>query len=192
MRSFHLKIVVTSIMHQSTHECDKKPLNFRLDFERVHPPGGNACYALLERPAFMSHSSTLLTINRWLIVLFTILMVITAALAGHGIYKQGTMAWLITGHQHVGNLLFGLAVLQMVICYVMWTRKTIGGSIMLTSALVFLFTFAQIGLGYSTRSHLVDLVGWHIAVGVALTATTAVLATLLWTSRPREGTISTT
>jgi cytochrome b561 len=144
------------------------------------------------KAASMSQSSTLLTINRWLIVLFTVLMVVTAALAGNGIYKKGSMEWLITGHQHIGNLLFGLAVLQLVICYVMWTRKTIGGGIMLTSALVFLFTFAQIGLGYSTRSHMVELVGWHIAVGVGLTATTAVLATLLWTSRPREGSISTT
>lgn len=140
----------------------------------------------------MSQSKTLLTINRWLIVLFTVLMVATAALAGNGIYKQGTMAWLITGHQHVGNLLFGLAVLQLVICFALWSQKTINGGVMLTSVLVFLFTFAQIGLGYSTRSHMVDLVGWHIAVGVALTATTAVLATLLWTSRPHEGSISTT
>lgn len=140
----------------------------------------------------MSQSSTLHAINRWLISLFTILMVVTAALAGNGIYKKGTMEWLVTGHQHIGNLLFGLAVVQLVICYVMWTRKTIRGGIMLASAMVFLFTFAQIGLGYSTRSHMVDLVGWHIAVGVALTAATAVLTTLLWTSQPREGSISTT
>lgn len=140
----------------------------------------------------MSQFSTLLKLNRWLISLFTVLMVITAALAGNGIFKKGSMGWLITGHQHIGNLLFGLAVVQLVICYVMWTRKTIGGGIMLTSALVFLFTFAQIGLGYSTRSHMVDLVGWHIAVGVALTSATTALAMQLWTSRPREGSISAT
>ncbi len=139
----------------------------------------------------MSQSSTLLTIARWLIALFTVLMVVTAALAGNGIYKQGTMGWLITGHQHVGNLLFGLAVLQLVMCYVLWTRKAIAGNIMLTSVLVFLFTFAQIGLGYSTRSN-VEITGWHITVGVALTSATTVLLMQLWTSRPRSGSISTT
>ena len=96
---------------------------------------------------FMTRSSSLLTVNRWLIVLFTILMVGTAALAGNGIFKKGTMEWLITGHQHTGNLLFALAVVQLVISFVLWTRKSVGNGIMATSALVFLFTFAQIGLG---------------------------------------------
>lgn len=140
----------------------------------------------------MSNTTALHSINRWLIVIFTVLMVVTAALAGNGIFKSGTMEWLITGHQHVGNLLFVMAVAQLVVSYVLWTRKSISSGVMLTSALVFLFTFGQIGLGYSTRSHMVDLVGWHIALGVALTAATAVMATQMWTSTPRDGTISTT
>ena len=132
----------------------------------------------------MSNTTTLHTINRWLIVIFTALMIITAALAGNGLFKSGSMEWLVTGHQHIGNLLFVFAVLQMLISYVLWTRKSIGGAIMLTSALIFLFTFGQIGLGYSTRSHMVDLVGWHIALGVALTAATAVMSTQMWISTP--------
>lgn len=142
-------------------------------------------------PLRMSTSSMLLKLNRGLICLFTVLMVGTAALAGNGIFKQGSMEWLITGHQHTGNLLFALAVIQMVISFVLWSRKSVGNGIMLTSALVFLFTFAQIGLGYSTRSHMVNLVGWHIALGVALTAATAVMATQLWYARMPEGAIST-
>lgn len=139
----------------------------------------------------MSQSSSLLKLNRWLIVIFTVLMVVTAALAGNGIFKSGSMGWLITGHQHIGNLLFVMAVLQLVLSYVLWTRKTVGTGIMVSSALVFLFTFGQIGLGYSTRSHMVDLVGWHIALGVALTAATSVMATQLWTARMGGGSIST-
>lgn len=138
----------------------------------------------------MSSSSSLLTFNRWLIVVFTLLMIGTAALAGNGIFKKGTMEWLVTGHQHTGNLLFALAVVQLVISFVLWTRKTVNNGIMATSALVFLFTFAQIGLGYSTRSHMVDLVGWHIALGVALTATTSVMSTQLWYARTPKGAIS--
>lgn len=133
-------------------------------------------------------SSKLLLLNRWLVTVFTVLMVVTAALAGNGIFKKGDMPWLVTGHMHLGNLLFALAVVQLVVSYVMFTRRDLSGGTMVASALMFVFTFAQIGLGYSTRSHMVALVGWHIAVGVALTASTAVVATLLWaSSRPRNG-----
>jgi len=107
-------------------------------------------------------------------------MVVTAALAGNGIFRSGSDPWLITGHQHVGNLLFFLAVAQVVMCYLLYTRKVVSSEVIIVSALVFLFTFGQIGLGYSTRSHMVSLVGWHIALGVALTAATAILTTLLW------------
>lgn len=128
----------------------------------------------------MNQNSTLFALSKWMITLFTVLMVVTAALAGNGIFKKGTMEWLVIGHMHLGNFLFALAVVQMIVCYVLFTRKFIGNGVMLSSALVFVFTFAQIGLGYSTRSNMADLVGWHIALGVALTAATAVLTTLLW------------
>jgi hypothetical protein len=108
-----------------------------------------------------SGNSVLFALSKWIITVFTILMVVAAALAGNGIFKKGTMEWLV-------------------VCYVLFTRKQIGNGIMLSSALVFLFTFGQIGLGYSTRSHMTDIVGWHIALGVLLTAATAMLATLLW------------
>lgn len=139
----------------------------------------------------MSQSSTLLTINKWLVALFTVLMVCTAALGGNGLFKSGSMEWLVTGHMHLGNFLFVLAVAQMVISYMLWTKKMISGGTMAASALVFVLAFAQIGLGYSSRENKADLVGWHIAVGVALTATVAVLTTLLWTSRTDDGAIST-
>lgn len=128
----------------------------------------------------MSQSSSLHTLGKWTITLFTVLMVVTAALAGNGIYKGGSDPWLVTGHQHIGNLLFVLAVAQLIVCYLLYTRKAVSGAVIITSVLMFLATFAQIGLGYSTRSNLVNIAGWHIALGVALTATTAVLAALFW------------
>lgn len=134
----------------------------------------------------MSQNTTLLSLTKWTISLFTILMVVTAALAGNGLFKGGSMEWLVTGHMHLGNLLFALAVIQLIVCYVMFTRKSVGNGIMLTSALVFVFTFGQIGLGYSTRSNMADIVGWHIALGVALTAATAVLTTMLWMPASRN------
>lgn len=133
----------------------------------------------------MGQSSTLFALNKWIITLFTILMVVTAALAGNGIFKAGSMEWLVTGHMHLGNLLFVLAVVQMLVSYVLYTRKSIGTGPMLTSGLVFVFTFAQIGLGYSTRSNMVDIVGWHIALGVALTAATGMMMTMLWMAASR-------
>lgn len=128
----------------------------------------------------MNNNSTLFSLSKWTITLFTVLMVVTAALAGNGIFKSGSMAWLVTGHMHLGNLLFVLAVVQLVVCYVLYTRKVLGNAAFITSGAVFIFTFAQIGLGYSTRSHMVDLVGWHIALGVGLTAATSILSTILW------------
>ncbi len=127
-----------------------------------------------------SPTPTLLVVDRWITVLFAVLMVGTAALAGNGIFRAGSHPWLITGHQHTGNLLFAMGVLQMVVIYVLWTRKDVRGSVMATSALVFLLTFAQIGLGYMTRTRMLDVVGWHIALGVGLTAVVAMLATQLW------------
>lgn len=132
-------------------------------------------------------SSSIFTINRWLVTVFTVLMVVTAALAGNGIFQKGSSPWLITGHMHLGNLLFVLAVAQMVICYVLFTRKILNTGTMLASFLVFVFTFGQIGLGFSTRSHMVALVGWHIALGVALTAALAMLATMLWMTARAAG-----
>ena len=125
-------------------------------------------------------SNLFYSLSRWIITLFTILMVVMAGLAGNGIFKKGDMEWLVTGHMHLGNLMFAMAVAQMVLCYVLFIRTAIGGGLMLASALVMLFTFGQIGLGYSTRNNYVDIVGWHIALGVALTAAEGMLTTMLW------------
>lgn len=128
----------------------------------------------------MNLNTTLFALSKWIITLFTVLMVVTAALVGNGMFRKADMEWLVVGHMHLGNLLFLLAVVQMVSCFVLFTRRLLGGWVMLASALMFVFTLAQIGLGYSTRTNYVAVVGWHITVGVGLTAATAILTTLLW------------
>ncbi len=127
----------------------------------------------------MMQNKTLFAVNKWIVTLFTVLMVVTAALVGNGMFNRQE-GWLLTGHMHLGNLLFVLAMLQGVIFFVLYIRKSVGMGLMLVSALVALFTFAQIGLGYSTRSNMADIAGWHIALGVGLTGTAAVLMTMLW------------
>ncbi len=130
----------------------------------------------------------LLIANRWLVVLFTILMVVTAALAGNGLLRAGTDPWLITGHMHLGNTLVFISIAQMLMSYALFSQKVVSAAVLSISALVFVLTFVQTGLGYMTRTRMLDIVGWHIALGVALTATIAVLATLLWQKpRPSEG-----
>lgn len=126
----------------------------------------------------------LLVVNRWLVVLFTILMVVTAALAGNGLFRAGSDPWLVTGHMHLGNTLVFISIAQVLITYALFSQKVVSAAVLAVSALVFVLTFAQIGLGYMTRSRMADIAGWHIALGVALTATIAVLATLLW-QKPR-------
>lgn len=131
---------------------------------------------------------TLLIVNRWLVIVLAILMVVTAALAGNGIFKSGSDPWLITGHQHLGNLIFFVSIAQLIICYALYSQTKLRGSVMLTSISVLILTIAQFGLGYATRNNLVDLVGWHITVGVTLTAVVGVLITQLWQhSAPTKG-----
>lgn len=128
----------------------------------------------------MNQNALFYTLSRWIVTIFTVLMVVTAALASNGIWRKGDIEWLIPGHMHLGNLLFAMAVAQMAICYFLFTKRQLGGWPMLASALVFVFTLAQIGLGYSTRSHYVDLVPWHITLGVLLTGAAGMLTMLLW------------
>ncbi|MCA9833063.1 MAG: hypothetical protein KC435_03905 [Thermomicrobiales bacterium] len=131
---------------------------------------------------------TLLVINRWLVIILAVLMVVTAALAGNGLFKRGSDPWLITGHQHLGNLIFFVAIAQVAICYALYSQARLRGSVMLTSIGVLILTIAQFGLGYATRENLVNIVGWHIAVGVGLTAVVGVLITQLWQqSAPPKG-----
>lgn len=129
----------------------------------------------------MGNTKTLHSINRWLVSIFTVLLIAQAALGGNGIFKSGSMEWLITAHEAIGNLAFLVALAVVGVSYVLWSRKTISGGTMLTSALVFVLTLAQISLGYATKGNIVDVAGWHIAMGVTLTAATAILATRMWT-----------
>lgn len=137
----------------------------------------------------MNQSALFYALSRWIVTIFTMLMVVTAALASNGIWRKGDIEWLIPGHMHLGNLLFVMAVIQMAICYFLFVKQQLGGWVMLASALVFVFTLAQIGLGYSTRSHYVDLVPWHITLGVLLTGAASMLTLLLWmpANRPNGG-----
>lgn len=133
----------------------------------------------------MTQNKTLLAVSKWIVTLFTALMVVTAALVGNGMFNRQD-DWLLTGHMHLGNLLFALAMLQGIFFFVLYIRKSIGMGVMLVSALVAIFTFAQIGLGYSTRNNMADIAGWHIALGVGLTGTAAVLMTMLWMPANRD------
>lgn len=128
----------------------------------------------------------ILKANAVLVTIFTVLMVATAALAGNGIFKKGTMEWLVTGHQHTGNLLFFMGVIQLVLAYLTFSRKQITMAAMGTSFLLMVLTFAQIGLGYSTRNNMADIVGWHIALGVGITAVSTLLAMQLWQAAARR------
>ena len=137
----------------------------------------------------MTQNTTLFALGKWIVTLFTLLMVVTAALVGNGLFSGADGEWMKVGHMHLGNLLFVMAVAQMVVCYILFVRKKLGNLIMLASALVLISTFGQIGLGYSTLTNYVAVVGWHIALGVLLTAATAMLTTLLWmpANRPDGG-----
>lgn len=128
-----------------------------------------------------TRSNSLFVATRWIVALFALGMVIMALLAGNGVW--GGNRTLITGHQHLGNLLFGVAVLQLVLNYILFSRKQIPMYTMGASFLALILAFIQIGLGYAGRTN-VDLRGWHMTNGVLLTAVLGMLVMAYWQSRP--------
>lgn len=120
---------------------------------------------------------------QWLTVINAVLMVVQAFLASEGVF--GGERNLVTGHGHLGNLVFLLVVAQAVLAFVLANAGRLPRMAVTIAAVIVLLTVAQIGLGYSTRND-VSLAAWHIPNGVLLMGGMAVLATMAWTRRPES------
>ncbi|MGN6030225.1 MAG: hypothetical protein ACTHQE_01040 [Thermomicrobiales bacterium] len=118
---------------------------------------------------------------QWLTIVNAVLMVVQAFLASEGVF--GGERNLVTGHGHLGNLVFLLVVAQAVLAFVLANAGRLPRMAVTIAAVIVLLTVAQIGLGYSTRND-VGLAAWHIPNGVLLMGGMAVLATMAWTRRP--------
>lgn len=134
-------------------------------------------------PAALTSStgSGLLTGLRWIATVITIGIVVQAVLASQGFYES--RPGLITGHGHLGNTLFPLAVIQTAVAFTATARKLVGRRVVVLAALVTLLVLTQIGLGYTGRTEATAM-AWHLPNGVLLMGVSTILAVILWSRDP--------
>lgn len=114
---------------------------------------------------------------KWLSVAMSVLVVVMALLAGQGVYED---RGLITGHGHLGNGIFALAAVQLVLAFLVYQKGFIGRNHLMLNALIILLLFGQIGLGYAGSRNNLSLVPWHMANGVFLMGASTINAVLFW------------
>ena len=124
-----------------------------------------------------STPATLWATLRWLSVSVTLGIFIMAMVIGQGVW--GGERGLVTGHGHLGNALFVLAIIQLVITIVLYQRKAIAPLLMVLSFTVLVLLFAQAGLGYSGRANS-ELISWHVPLGVLIMGVSSFTAAIAW------------
>ena len=105
--------------------------------------------------------SGLLTTYRVLAGLSAVLVVVMAALAGHSTRLFGSGD--IDVHGYLGELLFGVSVVMVVLSFMTQTRGLVVGHAVAFAALC----FAQVGLGFVGRET-IEAAAWHIPNGVLI------------------------
>ncbi|MDQ3542231.1 MAG: hypothetical protein M3440_16250 [Chloroflexota bacterium] len=124
-----------------------------------------------------STESGLLTGLRWMATAIAIGILIQAVLASQGFYES--KPGLITGHGHLGNTLFLLAVIQTGLAVAAASKTLVERRLAVMAALVTFLIVTQIGLGYTGRSEATAM-AWHLPNGVLLMGLSTVLAVTLW------------
>ena len=129
----------------------------------------------------------LMTTLRWISVIVSALIVITALVVGQGFF--GGAPGLIIGHGHLGNLIFMLAAVQLALAFAAYQKGSVGRNHLLLNGFLIVLLVAQIELGYSgSRSGASAALVWHLPVGVLAMGVSTLNAVLFWV---RPGTAST-
>jgi hypothetical protein len=105
--------------------------------------------------------SGLLTTYRVLTVVSAVMVLVMAAIAGHSVRMFGSGD--IEVHGYLGELLFALSVVMVVLSFLTQTRGVVVGHAVAFAALC----FAQVGLGFVGRETL-EAAAWHIPNGVLI------------------------
>lgn len=108
-------------------------------------------------------------------LLFALLVMVQAVLAGQGWFVDVD---LIRMHGYVGNVVFLLAVAQVVLAYIAGLRDV---TLILAGA-IFLLVFGQVGLGYAGRESAMAA-SLHVPNGVLLFGLTTAVCMRVFDSR---------
>jgi len=120
-----------------------------------------------------------MTALRWISTLVSALIVVMALLAGQGFFEAQPN--LITGHGHLGNGIFALVAIQIVLAFLAFQKGQIGRNHLILNGVIMVLLFAQIGLGYAgSRNNNGAAVAWHLPNGVLLMGASTVNAVLFW------------
>ncbi|HYF47475.1 MAG TPA: hypothetical protein VD926_14775 [Acidimicrobiales bacterium] len=122
----------------------------------------------------------LLTAYRWLAGASAAVVVVMAYLAGHSDRLFGTGD--IGLHGYLGELLFAVAVVMVVLSFLTQTRGVVVGHAVAFAALC----FAQVGLGFVGRDTL-EAAAWHIPNGVLIMGVAVAHVSLLLPGRTPPG-----
>ena len=107
----------------------------------------------------------LLPVFRWLTVLTAVLVLVQALFAGRGLWLG--LRNYIDYHEILANILFLLAVAQVVLVLVIRIPGAMGKRLLAMNAVLAVLMLVQTGLGYVGRDEM-EARAWHFPVGVLI------------------------
>jgi len=126
---------------------------------------------------------SLVPVFRWMTVLTAVLVLVQALFAGRGLWLNRTF---IDYHEILANLLFLLAVAQVVLVLAIRIPGAIGKRLLALNAVLTLLMLVQTGLGYVGREEL-EARAWHFPVGVLIFGLAVLIAAMaMQIERTRE------
>lgn len=146
---------------------------------RAFPNGNGTLRALEWEETEPMQRPNLAPIFRWLTVITAVLVLIQALFAGRGLWLNRTF---IDYHEILANLLFLLAVAQVVLVLAIRIPGDLGRRLLVLNALLAVLMIVQTGLGYVGRDEL-EARAWHFPLGVLIFG----LAVLIAAMAPRTG-----
>ncbi len=140
-----------------------------------------ATYTTENRPAPVN--DRLAVWHQVLAVIMVIGILVQGFLASQGLFNNKP-DW-IDVHGMVGNILFLVALIQIVLGFISFRAGTMNATGLGLRVLLFVLVIVQIGLGYSTEDSPVA-VAWHIPNGVLLMGVSTVIAVMSWPGNRRR------
>ena len=120
---------------------------------------------------------------RWISTVLSILVVLMAFMIGEALF--GGQMDLVQDHGYLGNAIFALAVIQVVLAFLQYQKGVVSRNLLLLSGLLIILLFGQIGLGYTGTSGTTEAIVYHIPLGVLIMGVSTVNAVLFWV-QPRQ------